>query len=187
MDPKLRLVLDYVPCDQCLETPSADQEILCSVCRRLHREVAVKVTERREVVIERPAAHAPVAVTVPAAAAAPTLAPEAPPRPVDEAPAPVSHVEIVIGAREAGERVPGGPTTEVVLEDLEPAADAPAPVPAEAAMVATAPDSPFAEADFEASFTYVPLPRSALPPPPPPAADPEPAAEAAPAEAYTIE
>jgi hypothetical protein len=42
LDPKLRDVLDFLPCEPCLERPSPDQEILCSICHRLNRTVALK-------------------------------------------------------------------------------------------------------------------------------------------------
>lgn len=42
LDPKLRDVLDFLPCEPCLERPSPDQEVLCSICHRLNRTVALK-------------------------------------------------------------------------------------------------------------------------------------------------
>lgn len=83
---KLRLVLDYLPCEACLSKPVADQDLLCSVCRRLDRDVDVTTVRRMTVLLERPtpvlAAPAPPAPLPP-----PEETPV--PAPVEEAPAPV--------------------------------------------------------------------------------------------------
>ena len=39
---KLREVVDYWACDECLEHPSREQEYFCAVCRRLQRDAAVE-------------------------------------------------------------------------------------------------------------------------------------------------
>lgn len=58
--PKLRIVLDYVPCEACLQEPSHEQELLCSVCRRLDRSVSVKRVEHRTFLVEQPLPPPPV-------------------------------------------------------------------------------------------------------------------------------
>lgn len=75
---KLRLVLDYLPCEACLAQPVKDQELLCSICHRLHRQVAVRVTTNTAVILERPnLPPAAAEVVIPPAAPAP-VEPEAP-------------------------------------------------------------------------------------------------------------
>lgn len=98
---KLRLVLDYLPCEACLAQPVQDQELLCSICHRLHRQVAVKVTTRTTVLVERPNFPAALPVVIPPAAPEPEPAPAAP---------------------------PAFPELEVVTEPYEPPAPAPLPV-----------------------------------------------------------
>ena len=41
---KLRPVLDYWSCEECLEQPTPEQEYYCGICRRLNREVVVRHT-----------------------------------------------------------------------------------------------------------------------------------------------
>ena len=66
---KLRTVLDYLPCEACLAQPVKDQELLCSVCRRLDREVGVRIAVRRTVILERPSEPEPVVIQPPVPAA----------------------------------------------------------------------------------------------------------------------
>lgn len=106
---KLRAVLDYLPCEACLAQPTRDQEVLCSICHRLHRQVAVRVSTRTTILLERPS-------TPDAAAVAPVLIPPAGPA-ATEAPAP-AHAEGPMVGR------------DVVVEPYEEGA------PAEAAAVA---------------------------------------------------
>jgi hypothetical protein len=76
---KLRLVLDYVPCDVCLAIPTAtweDQELLCGVCARLDRTVAHKVSIREVLVVPEPAAPEEVTIAPVAAEAAASSIPE---------------------------------------------------------------------------------------------------------------
>lgn len=166
---KLRTVLDYVPCDACLAEHSPEQELLCSVCRRLDRTVTVKRTERRTFIVVRPAPPPPPALIPPAAPPPrepePERAPEPEPEPAApeqlpaqaeapaepaEAPAPPMepsrpsfprHVLVLTPESIAqGERAALG-AIEVVIEEAEPPRAAPAPAPA----VALAP-APEAEA-----------------------------------------
>ncbi|MHB8586668.1 MAG: helix-hairpin-helix domain-containing protein [Thermoplasmatota archaeon] len=54
---KLRLVLDYVPCDVCLSMPASswqEQEMYCGICRRMERTVAHKLTVRQTVEVASP-------------------------------------------------------------------------------------------------------------------------------------
>lgn len=49
---KLRMVLDYLPCEACLHVPGEEQDLYCGLCRRLHRTVVQKSIERRVVLVE---------------------------------------------------------------------------------------------------------------------------------------
>jgi hypothetical protein len=106
---KLRMVLDYLPCEACLAQPVADQDLLCTLCARVDRQVAVRVGARTTVLIERPSApEAPVLI--------PAAAPEPP-----AAQAPAAPREIVV--RMVDEPSQGKPgTIEVVVEPLIPLA-----------------------------------------------------------------
>ena len=83
---KLRLVLDYLPCEACLSQPVAprEQELLCSVCRRLDRDVDATMRHRVTVLLERPTPVVALAPPVPLPPPAETDVPA----PVDEAPVP---------------------------------------------------------------------------------------------------
>ncbi|GEM_PF-6660434 len=113
---KLRLVLDYLPCEACLAQPVKDQDLLCSVCHRLHRQVSVRVATRTTVIVERPDLPAPAAPVV-----IPPAAPETP------------MVEVAPPPPEAPPAPPPLPELEVVTEPFEepaPPAPEPEPVPA---------------------------------------------------------
>lgn len=111
---KLRMVLDYLPCEACLSQPTKDQEVLCSICRRVDRQVAIRVATRTTVILERPS-EPPAPVVIPAAEAAPAEA--APAAPV-EPPAPPAPLPVrVLFADEPRERTPG---IEVIVEPLTP-------------------------------------------------------------------
>ncbi|HWG92411.1 MAG TPA: hypothetical protein VNZ52_16310 [Candidatus Thermoplasmatota archaeon] len=62
---KLRLVLDYLPCEPCLAVKVPDQELYCSLCRRLSRTVAQKVIVPVDVLVEAPAPAEPEPIIVP--------------------------------------------------------------------------------------------------------------------------
>lgn len=137
---KLRLVLDYVPCEACLLQPVKDQELLCTVCARLHRHVAVRAASTTTILVERPelAAAPPVVIEpapAPEPAAAPVVEPEPPAEPVAEL---VAQVE-------------PAPVEEAEPEFDDVASFAPAPEP-----------------EFEGETTYV-RPEEAPKAPPPPA------------------
>lgn len=109
---KLRLVLDYVPCEVCLSQASHDQEVLCSLCARLHRQVGIRVTRKTSVIVERPEPPAPV--IIPAASEAPPD--DAPPAPVPIAP--TTAVEVVLhGEKRKARRDTAA--IEVVVEPWE--------------------------------------------------------------------
>ncbi|HET6403157.1 MAG TPA: hypothetical protein VFH78_00800, partial [Candidatus Thermoplasmatota archaeon] len=74
---KLRLVLDYLPCEACLAQPVDDQELLCSICARLDRQVAVRVGTRTTILLEKPSPP-PAPVVIPPAPVE-EQAPPAPP------------------------------------------------------------------------------------------------------------
>lgn len=79
---KLRLVLDYLPCEACLHMGTPEQELFCSLCTRLQRTVVQKSTVMRDVVVEKPVPVEPEVVEVPPAPVAVPLAAE----PVEEEP-----------------------------------------------------------------------------------------------------
>lgn len=106
-------MLDYLPCEACLAQPVDDQELLCSICARLDRQVAVRVGTRTTIVVERPSPP-PAPVVIP-----PAPAPEPEPAP----PAPLREVVVRFASEEARAK-PGA--IEVVVEPL---AAPPAPVP----------------------------------------------------------
>ena len=129
---KLRLVLDYLPCEACLSKPVADQELLCSLCRRLHREVDATRVSRALVILERPT---PVALPPPAplpgplevAVPAPVETPVPAPFPAPEAPAAAEALP-----PEAPWPVVG---VDVLVEEYVAPAQAWAPAPVEATPV----------------------------------------------------
>lgn len=102
---KLRMVLDYLPCEACLAQPVADQDLLCTVCARVDRQVAVRVGTRTSVLIERPSSPEASVVIPPAA---PT-------------PEPVAAREVVVRMADEPSSERTG-TIEVVLEPLAPVA-----------------------------------------------------------------
>lgn len=99
---KLRTVLDYVPCEACLSQPVAEQELLCSVCRRLDRQIGIRIAVTTTVLVERPSPPEPAPVVIPPPAPSPeplvpgplveVVSADAPPRPRD-APA---AIEVVV-------------------------------------------------------------------------------------------
>lgn len=72
---KFRIVLDYLPCGACLEIPVPDQDLHCSLCRRMTRSVGVASHTDVAVLVESPAMPLPVEV------------PPAPPEPIHIEPA----------------------------------------------------------------------------------------------------
>ena len=159
---KLRLVLDYVPCEVCLATPTKDQHILCSICARLDRDVGVRATRRTAVIIERPEAP-PEPVFIPPApteepvdeAPAEAFAPEpaaaaTPTPPVPQGPPPV-EVHLWDGKRRSERE---GRAIEVIIEPYAEHLAAPVAVPAPVAAAAAVPEpEPAAEeASFDDSF-----------------------------------
>lgn len=128
---KLRMVLDYLPCEACLAQPVADQDLLCTVCARVEREVAVRVGTRTTVILERPTPEeAPIVI-----APAPPM-PEPPPAPREM---------VVRWADEASAGRPGA--IEIVVEPLSPAPVA-LPLVAEAAPAAEAEEPEFSVDDI---------------------------------------
>lgn len=120
---KLRLVLDYLPCEACLAQPVDDQDLLCSICARLDREVAVRVSSRTTILLEKPTPPAEPIVIPPAPL---STAPE-------QAPAPLKEVVVRFVDEPPVERAGA---IEVVVEPLAPPAPppvvVPTPLPAEA-------------------------------------------------------
>lgn len=109
---KLRAVLDYLPCEACLAQPTADQDLLCSVCARTSRQVAVRVSARTTVVLERPSAPEPIVIP-----------------PAVPAPEPAAREISVRFADEPSAAKPG--VVEVVVEPLAAPAAVPVPIPLE--------------------------------------------------------
>lgn len=139
---KLRMVLDYLPCEACLAQPVEDQDLLCTVCARLDRQIAVRVGTRTSVLIERPSPPEE-AVVIPPAPVAPAE-PAGPPR------------EIVV--RMSDEPSPEKPgTIEVVLEPLVALAPAePVPAPLVGAAEPAPALEPEPEFDVSDLVDYVP-------------------------------
>lgn len=165
---KLRTVLDYLPCEACLAQPVRDQDVLCSICRRLDRQVGVRVSVRRTVLVERPSEPEPVVIPPPAPAA-----PAAQPLDV-----------VLAGPGEAlPEPRPG--VAQVVLEPLAPPAPPEEPEPSFDDLVAWEPPGDAFEylppAPAAAAFRAPepePVPREEFVfAPPPPEPEPEPARE----------
>ena len=167
---KLRAVLDYLPCEACLAQPVRDQDVLCSICRRVDRQVGVRVAVRRTVILERPSEPEPVVIQPPGVAPAPAA----------------QEVDVVL--RVEGEPLPdprpGVP--QVVLEPLAP--------PAAPPVVVVDAEPEFGDVvgwePRDDAFEYVPpAPRREAPPPepvpqdeyvfapPPPEPEPEPPRE----------
>lgn len=82
---KFRIVLDYLPCEACLEIPVADQDLHCSLCRRLTRSVGVASQTEVAVMVESPALPLPIDVPP-----APVEIPPVEPAPVAEAAAEIA-------------------------------------------------------------------------------------------------
>ena len=119
---KLRLVLDYLPCEACLSKPVQDQELLCSICRRLDRDVDVTTVRRVTVLLERPAPVVAIAppMPLPPPEETPVPAPVEAPVPVEPAvPAPVEEPRPVVGV---------DVLTEELVETPPPAVAPPPPV-----------------------------------------------------------
>lgn len=169
---KLRLVLDYLPCEACLSRPVKDQDLLCSVCRRLDRDVEVTRLNRVLVLLERPSPVAPPVALV---------APPIPPPSETHVPAPVE-----------------APPPEAVPMEAAPVEPAPAE-PAQAAEPERRGFSMFRRKKGEEAPQEAPPPEPApveppteerqvvetveTPVPPPAEEVPEPVPEAKPAEA----
>lgn len=180
---KLRLVLDYLPCEACLAQPVADQDLLCTICARLDRQVAIRVATRTTVLVERPA-PAPAPIVIPPA-------PETAPAPENAAPAPVpapvareTHVRFVLE-----EPIERAGVTEVVVERLEtPPSPVPMLLPREepvVSFVAPEPDEPSFDVDDVVTFVaardeFFDYKKGA--PAPPPRREPARVEEAAPPE-----
>jgi hypothetical protein len=126
---KLRTVLDYVPCEACLSQRVEDQELLCSVCRRLDRDVGVRIAVTTTVLVDRPAEPGPVIIPPPGGSSLPPV-----------------EVRFV----EPGQRVrkeKGAPSaTEVFVAPLEE------PSPPVAAAAPPLPPEPAPEAEDEAEW-----------------------------------
>ena len=166
---KLRMVLDYLPCEACLAHPVEEQDLLCTICARLDRQVAVRVGTRTTVLLERPSPpEAPVVIP-----------------PAVEVPQPAPAPPIAVPAREVLVRMADEPATartNVVEVVLEPIAPPPAPVVAPLPEPAPQPEAePEPEFDISDIVDFVPAreeffdyrPGRATPPPLPPRA-PEP-------------
>lgn len=172
---KLRIVLDYVPCEACLAQPVEEQDLLCTICARVDRQVAVRVGTRTTILVERPSPPAaPILIPPPAIAALP--------------PPPSAAPRDLVVRFESDPAAPAG-SVEVVVAPLPgdaPAALAP-PVPPAAAIVA-APIEAEPELDFDdlvsvtaAREEFFDYRKPAHAPPPEPVARPverEPPAEA---------
>jgi hypothetical protein len=166
---KLRTVLDYVPCEACLAQPTEDQDVLCSVCRRLDRQIAARVLVRTTVVLDRPAAE-------PAAPVVIAPAPPAPEPAIATAPAPPpTPPTVAVRFSAAGAPLPEprpDVAVEVVVSPLE-AAPPPSPAPAEPEFEDLVDyEAPSDLYDFVAPAEARPAPVAASPPPP---AEPAPA------------
>lgn len=111
---KLGIVLDYLPCEACLAQPVAQQDLLCSVCRRLDRQIGVRVAVRTTFLLDRPSV----------AQAEPVIIP--PPPAID-----VPRVDVRFVP--AGERAPKfaaqGAPIEVLLEPYAEPIEEAAPLP----------------------------------------------------------
>lgn len=141
---KLRTVLDYVPCEACLAQPTDEQELLCSVCRRLDRQIGVRIAVRTTVLLDRPSVSTEAPVIIP-------------PAPAVEAP------RVDVRFVPAGERAPKPPVdgapVEVILEPYTEPVDEVAPSPAAAPVPALEPvPVPAPEAVPEPTSEAVPEP-----------------------------
>ncbi|HUR68959.1 MAG TPA: hypothetical protein VM370_06905 [Candidatus Thermoplasmatota archaeon] len=125
---KLRLVLDYLPCEACLAQPVVDQDLLCTICARVDRQVAVRVEARTTVLLERPS-------------------PPAAPVVIPPAPEPVAVMPMALVVRFSDEREAAPGAREVVVEPLPPAR-----IPLVALRAAAAPQPPPALAPEEPEF-----------------------------------
>lgn len=157
---KLRTVLDYLPCDACLQEPSPEQDLLCSVCHRLDRTVTAKRVERRTIIVVRPAPPAAEPVIEPPARAPLEAEEEPQPEPPQAEPAeaeveePLAEPEpepqrpalprVLIVDRDAAQKGPRGEpgVLEVFISSIAP----PLPTPEPAPVVAPTPEpAPVAE------------------------------------------
>lgn len=197
---KLRMVLDYLPCEACLAQPVDDQDLLCTICARVDRQVAVRVGSRTNVLLERPTPP-PAPVVIPSV-------PPAPPEPPAALPPPAREIVVRMTDEPSPER-PG--TTEVVLEPLAPPAPPVVAAPEPAAVVPLAltpepaPEPEPEEPEFDVSdiveflpardqfFDYTgrgrPARREPEPAPvaePTPEPEPEPVVEPAPQDDYVF-
>lgn len=183
---KLRMVLDYLPCEACLAQPVDDQDLLCSLCARLDRQVAVRVGTRTTILLEKPSApEAPIVIPAVPGTASPSQAagPPAPAPAPEPAPAPLAEV-VVRFVDDAPIEKPG--VIEVVVEPLAPPAPVPLPPPAAPVPLPEPEPEPAFDVDDIATFTKArdeffdyrqvearrpePLP----PPLPPPSVEPAP-------------
>lgn len=121
---KLRLVLDYLPCEACLSQPVQEQELLCSICRRLDRDVDVDLVTRTTVILERPTPVLPIMVAPAPPAPLPPPEEVTVPEPAPEAPAPIVGVDVVTEPLEAQD----APASEAAPEPAPAAKEAPSPV-----------------------------------------------------------
>lgn len=121
---KLRMVLDYVPCEACLAHRVSDQELLCSICRRVDRQVGIRVAVKTSILVERPSPPEPASPVV----IEPT--PVAPP-PATSAPMPVEVHFVEPGRKARKEKAATTGAIEVFVEPFEE----PAPALAAAAAV----------------------------------------------------
>ena len=138
---KLRTVLDYVPCEACLSQPVAHQELLCSVCRRLDRQVGVRISVATTVITERPSKPEPEPVVIP------------PPQPAPEPQAPVVPAVEIVSADAPPRPRDAPPAIEVVVEPL---VEAPVPVPIPAPAEPEWDDVASFEPAFDDMFEKVP-------------------------------
>ena len=137
---KFRTVLDYLPCEACLEIPVEDQELHCSICRRVSRVVAVRTSREVAVVVEAPAV--PIVLPVPDVEVppAPAAALVEEPTPValaaaegDEEGADVGFASSMQAAEEIDEDIDIGfertpPAAEPAYAEAEPAIEQEAPI-----------------------------------------------------------
>ncbi|HVL88331.1 MAG TPA: DUF4332 domain-containing protein [Candidatus Thermoplasmatota archaeon] len=112
---KLRVVLDYVPCDACLRIPGDEQDLYCAICARLHRTVVQKTVRSRVVLVETelpaPEPVSPVELTSPMAA----MEPEAAWRPAPEPAAAIETTRVTEPRPEPAEAF-----IDTIVEDAEP-------------------------------------------------------------------
>ena len=115
---KLRLVLDYLPCEACLAVPTQEQELLCTLCARLDRQVTVRAATKTRVILERPEPEAPVIVEPAPGPVAMEASPPAADEPAEPevAPEPIEAPLLPVRFVADGQKPGVGPAIEVVLE-----------------------------------------------------------------------